>query len=173
MVVARFAAAVSAAVLVGWLWITFNGDTAMAHDHDHAHIGATKWDIFRAAAVAELMNAGGFLVLGAMAAALIKVAVPQAWFTAMGRYPWLTVLVMAALAVVLSLCSEADAFIAASFTHVSPTAQLVFLTVGPMVDITLMLMQSGAWGKKFVVLFVPTTVIMAILSANLWGSLLG
>ena len=43
-------------------------------------------------------------------------------------------LTLAALAVVMCICSEADAFVAASFTQFSPTAQLAFMVVGPMVD---------------------------------------
>ena len=44
---------------------------------------------------------------------------------------------MAGLAVVLAICSEADAFVAAAFGQFSPTARLAFLVVGPMVDVKL------------------------------------
>ena len=40
---------------------------------------------------------------------------------------------MGALAVVLSICSEADAFVASSLTEFSLTARLAFMVVGPMV----------------------------------------
>ena len=53
------------------------------------------------------------------------------------------VLALALLAVLLSICSEADAFVAASLTQFSLTARLVFLVVGPMIDLKLFAMQAG------------------------------
>ena len=52
--------------------------------------------------------------------------------------------VMMGFAYVLSLCSEADAFVASSFSHTfSPTALLAFLLYGPMMDFknTIMLLS--------------------------------
>lgn len=43
--------------------------------------------------------------------------------------------VMAALAVVLTLCSEADAFVAASPTMLRLPPRLVLLVVGPALDV--------------------------------------
>lgn len=169
MSIARFAASLLAAIFVGWCWVSFGSNIPMDGDAAHVHHGANKWELFRASALHDLMNAGGFLALGAMIASLIKVAVPKAWFQTLNDYPLAALLVMAALAVLLSLCSEADGFIAASFTHVSPTAQLVFLTVGPMIDLKLMAMQYGAWGRRFVTLFVPITLVASILMAAIVG----
>jgi hypothetical protein len=49
---------------------------------------------------------------------------------------------MMILAVALNLCSEADAFVAASFrsSPVPLSAQLAFMILGPMLDIKLILM---------------------------------
>lgn len=172
MVIARFVASLVAAIMIGWLWITFGARVPLTDDSAHVHHGASKADLFRASAVHDLMNAGGFLAMGAMIAALIKVSVPKSWFLTLNEYPVVAVLVMAALAIVLALCSEADAFIAASFTHVSPTAQLVFMVVGPMVDLKLFAMQYGAWGKKFVMIFTPIALICSIASAMIFGALI-
>jgi hypothetical protein len=49
------------------------------------------------------------------------------------------------LAVVLSLCSQADAFVAASFTSFPEPARLAFLAMGPMLDLKLFLM----WRQVF------------------------
>ena len=46
--------------------------------------------------------------------------------------PWWTILGL--FAVVVAMCSEADAFVAASLTAFSDTAKLAFMVVGPMVD---------------------------------------
>jgi hypothetical protein len=55
----------------------------------------------------------------------------------------LGVVTMARLAVVLALCSEADAFVASSLTILPLVPRLVFLVVGPAVDVKLFVMQSG------------------------------
>lgn len=172
MVAARLIASLLAAILVGWLWVSFGGKVATESSHNHEHVAPSKWELFRMSAMHDLLNAGGFLALGAMLASLIKVTVPAAWFSALNEYPLLVCLLMAALAVLLSLCSEADAFIAASFTQVSATAQLVFLVVGPMIDLKLIAMQYGAWGKRFVMRFVPMTLLISIVSALLVGGII-
>ncbi len=181
---ARLAASGGAAVAVGWLWVIignpFPGEedagasgccAAPGVDHSAAPrlSVAQRWEAFRAVAVHDLMNAGGYLCMGALCVALIKVAVPGSWLSAVGDSPWGGCVLMAVLAVVLALCSEADAFIAASFTLVSPTAQLVFMVVGPMVDVKLAAMQYGAWGGRFVRVFVPVTAVVAVCSAVVVG----
>jgi uncharacterized membrane protein YraQ (UPF0718 family) len=51
---------------------------------------------------------------------------------------------MMALAILLNLCSEADAFIAASFQGLMPMpAQMAFLLTGPMFDLKLLLMYQS------------------------------
>ena len=77
----------------------------------------------------------------------------------------LGVAVMATLAVVLALCSEADAFVAASMTMVPLLPRLVFLVVGPAVDVKLFAMQAGMFGRAFAARFAPCTFLVAIASA--------
>ena len=78
---------------------------------------------------------------------------------------------MALLAVVLSLCSEADAFVAASLTMVPLVPRLVFLVVGPAVDIKLFAMQSGMFGRAFAIRFAPATFVVATAAATIVGVL--
>ena len=137
MVWARFAASLAAACVVGWIWMrvrfTIDGvaDDACGHHHHRS------WEAFRVTAVQDFLQACGFLVIGAAIAALIKVAVPESALSVVTGNVWLGVAMMVLLAVVMSLCSEADAFVATSFVGVSPIAQLAFMVVGPMVDIKL------------------------------------
>ncbi|WP_196716738.1 permease [Actinomyces trachealis] len=172
MVWVRLVASLLAAVVVGWVWLALRQEAPAGRVSPHERGGASRAEVFRASAVHDLMNASGYLAAGAMVAALIKVVVPGAWFAVLDQHPVAAVLVMAALAVLLSLCSEADAFVAASFSGVSPTAQLVFLVVGPMVDLKLIAMQHGAWGWGFVLRFVPLTLAVAVVSGALVGVLL-
>ena len=82
-------------------------------------------------------------MVGAAAAATLQVLVPRSLLLAVADHPVLAVLVMGGLAVLLAICSEADAFVAASLREFSLTARLVFLVVGPAVDVKLIAMQSG------------------------------
>lgn len=84
----------------------------------------------------------------------------------------LGILTMALLAVVLSLCSEADAFVAASLTMLPLLPRLVFLVVGPAVDLKLFAMQAGMFGRAFALRFAPTTFVVATLVASGVGLLL-
>ena len=99
------------------------------------------------------------------AAAALHVVVPRWVFENLAAHLVLGVVVMAALAVVLALCSEADAFVAASMTMVPLLPRLVFLVVGPAVDVKLFAMQAGMFGRAFAARFAPTTLLVATASA--------
>ena len=117
----------------------------------------------------DFLHAGGFLVVGGLAAAVMNVAMPTEWMESISGNPVLAVLGLALLAVVLSICSEADAFVAASFTSFSLTARLAFLVVGPMIDLKLMSMQVGIFGRAFAWRFAPATFVVAVIMSSLIG----
>ena len=76
---------------------------------------------------------------------------------------------LALLAVLLSICSEADACSCAAClsSEFSLTARLAFLVVGPMVDLKLFAMQVGSFGPRFVVAFAPVTSLSRVPAAGL------
>jgi uncharacterized membrane protein YraQ (UPF0718 family) len=74
--------------------------------------------------------------------------------------------------VLLSLCSEADAFVAASLSQFSLTSRLVFLVVGPMVDLKLISMQAGVFGRSFMARFAPTTFVLAVVVGALTAAVI-
>ena len=76
---------------------------------------------------------------------------------------------LALLAVVMAICSEADAFVAASLTQFSPTARLTFMVVGPMVDVKLIALQAGTFGPRFAARFAPLTFAVAIAASVVVG----
>ncbi|MFG1688774.1 permease [Nonomuraea sp. NPDC049269] len=165
MVVARFTASLVVAVAAGWLWLRF-GRTELLRIRRHEHSS------FVEAMRHDLLHAGGFLIVGGLAAATLNVTVPREWLTTVADVPWLAILVLAALAVLLSICSEADAFVAASLTAFSPTAKLTFLVVGPMVDLKLIALQAGTFGRAFAVRFVPLTFVLAVTVSAVVGGIL-
>jgi uncharacterized membrane protein YraQ (UPF0718 family) len=83
--------------------------------------------------------------------------------------PVLSLLTLAVLAVVLAICSEADAFVAASLTGFSSTAQLAFMVVGPSVDLKLVALQSGSFGRSFALRFAPATFAVAVVASAIVG----
>ncbi|MFD7654064.1 permease [Actinosynnema sp. NPDC059797] len=173
MVPARFAGSLLTAMVMGWLWTRFGKAEWIAEralrrlpDRD----GRSRWAVFAETARHDLVDAGGFLVLGGVFAAAFNVLVPQSWLEALGGQIVLAVVVMALLAVVLALCSEADAFVAVSMTALPLLPRLVFLVVGPAVDVKLIALQSGAFGKSFAARFAPATFVVAIACALAAGA---
>ena len=72
------------------------------------------WDVCTHA-VEEFFSMGKYLVLGALIAAAVQTFVQTSTLLAIGQGPFSSPAVMMGLAYILSLCSEADAFIASSF----------------------------------------------------------
>ncbi|MGW5463300.1 permease [Streptomyces sp. NPDC003996] len=172
MVLARFLASLLVACAMGWLWQRLGRTDWLRPPAHGAHEGATKGEAFWSSVRHDTMHAGGFLVLGAMAAATLKAATPADWLRTTAGNPAFSVLALAVLAVLLSICSEADAFVAASLTQFSLTAKLVFLVVGPMIDLKLFAMQAGTFGRTFALRFAPATFALAIAGALVTGTVL-
>jgi uncharacterized membrane protein YraQ (UPF0718 family) len=172
MAIARGAASLVVAVAMGWLWLRVGKAEWIKLPHRPDLDDTSKARAFWAACRHDIMHAGGFLVLGAAAAATINVVVPAAWLQSLAGDPIISVIALATLAVLLSICSEADAFVAASLSQFSLTSRLVFLVVGPMVDLKLISMQAGVFGRRFMVRFAPTTFIAAILVGTAFGVVL-
>jgi uncharacterized membrane protein YraQ (UPF0718 family) len=172
MVVARGGASLVVAVLMGWLWLRLGKADWIRLPHRPDLDGVSKGRAFWSATRHDIIHAGGFLVLGAMAAATINVLVPERWLQTLAENPVLSVIALAILAVLLSICSEADAFVAASLSQFSLTSRLVFLVVGPMVDLKLISMQTGVFGRRFAFRFAPTTFVVAVIVASVTGLVL-
>ncbi|WP_078966831.1 permease [Streptomyces sp. WM6378] len=170
MVLARLLASLAASVAMGWLWIRL-GRTEWLRLADRPPAAADRGclDAFTRALQHDFLHAGGFLVLGAAAAATFNVAVPPSVLESFAGSPWLSVPLLGLLAVVLSICSEADAFVAASLSGFSPTARLAFMVVGPMVDLKLIALQSGTFGRAFALRFSTATFATAVLTATVVG----
>jgi hypothetical protein len=172
MVFARGIAGLIAAVMMGWLWLRLGRAEWIRLPHRPDLDGVSRGRAFWAACRHDVMHAGGFLVVGAAAAATINVVVPERWLQSLADSPVLSVLALAVLAVLLSLCSEADAFVAASLSQFSLTSRLVFLVVGPMVDLKLISMQTGVFGRRFASRFAPATFVTAVLVGVAVGAVL-
>jgi uncharacterized membrane protein YraQ (UPF0718 family) len=174
MVLGRLAASLATAVVMGWLWVRFGREEWLRPPKRRTGPGVSKtgWGRlleFRAGLQHDFLHSGGFLVLGAAAAATFNIAVPRSVLDLFTGSGWLSVLLLAVLAVVLCVCSEADAFVAASLSGFSPMARLAFMVVGPMVDLKLIALQAGTFGRAFAVRFSAVTWVVAVVSSVLVG----
>lgn len=173
VVLARFLASAVAACVVGFVWAAWGGDdrgpSPGADDH---HDDGSRFGTFVETAQHDFLHAGGFLIVGAATASSLQTLVPRSVLDGVGHRGWLGVAALAGLAVVLAVCSEADAFVAASLTQFSLTARLAFMVVGPMVDVKLVALQVGTFGRRFAVLFAPLTFCVAVAAAVVVGEVL-
>ncbi|USQ82809.1 permease [Streptomyces phaeoluteigriseus] len=174
MVLARLVASLVTAAVMGWLWLWRGREEWLkpAVRHTGHRPGQSRWTEFRRGFQHDFLHAGGFLVVGAMAAATFNVAVPRSVVDTFADSVWLSVLFLAVLAIVLAVCSEADAFVAASLTGFSPTARLTFMVVGPMVDLKLIALQAGTFGRAFAVRFSSATAVVAVVCSVIVGGVL-
>jgi uncharacterized membrane protein YraQ (UPF0718 family) len=121
----------------------------------------------------EFFEMGRYLVIGSLLAALLQTLVPQQVLAALGRGPVLSVVVMAVIAVLLSVCSTVDAFIALAFIGQFPTGALLsFLVYGPMVDIKSTLMFSRVFKRRGVVYLVMFPLLLTLVLTTVWNLVL-
>jgi uncharacterized membrane protein YraQ (UPF0718 family) len=171
MVLARLIASLATAVVMGWLWARFGKEEwlRLPKRSRTAASSPTGVKAFVAGLQHDFLHAGGFLVLGAAAAATFNIAVPRSILDIFTGSSWLSLLLLALLAVVLCVCSEADAFVAASLSGFAPAAKLAFMVVGPMVDLKLIALQAGTFGRAFAFRFSSTTWLVAVAGSTLVG----
>jgi uncharacterized protein len=172
VVAARFVASLITAVVVGLLWGKFGSDALLDRVRNRVIEGTTRWEAFSSTARHDFLHAGGWLVLGGITAATLQVVVPRTVLETIGGNEIYAVLAMATLAVLLAICSEADAFVAVGLTQFSMTSRLVFLVVGPVVDIKLVALQAGVFGRAFAMRFAPLALLVAVGVAVFTGQVL-
>ena len=181
------------AVLIGALVSRAQGKTVLkngsaapcgcghdGHHHDHAvsscgcgqaghgmtgkKKGVIKAVLFHTSA--ELQSVGMYLIFGAVIASGMQMFVPTAVLTGIGGGRIASIVIMMLLAFVLSLCSEADAFVASTFLlQFSSASVLAFLITGPMIDIKNTLMMLGSFKKGFVLRLILAILLVCFLLA--------
>jgi uncharacterized membrane protein YraQ (UPF0718 family) len=128
---------------------------------------------FAAGALGEFVEMGAVLVVGAALAALVQTLVPRAILLELGRGPVVSVAVMMAMAVVLSICSTVDAFVALAWAGTFTDGSLIaFLVLGPMIDIKSLLLMLTVFRPRVVLLaavVVTEAVFLLGLGLNYWA----
>lgn len=173
MVPGRFLLGFLVAIAAGWVLGGRSKDELLkpaprdVHEH-RVELGQpeARWRQFFIHFGNDFLFMGRFLLLGATVAAAIQTFLPASILTGVGGTPVVGLLVMMALAAALSLCSESDAFVAASFVQFGPSSQLAFLVFGPMVDAKLIALYGGTFRRGFV-----RTIVIVVAAATLVGTL--
>jgi uncharacterized membrane protein YraQ (UPF0718 family) len=171
MMWARVAATFGIAVVIGWVLLaaenrrkaadaTKNAVGAAALELPMLETAATTnaprprrspGEVFRHVinhAVIEFFEVGVFVVISAAVAALLQTFMPASVTQAIGDHPVLSVLVMMALAIILSLCSEADAFVARSLASLTTGGGVLgFLVIGQMIDLRNILLLPRVYDR--------------------------
>jgi uncharacterized membrane protein YraQ (UPF0718 family) len=119
----------------------------------------------------EFLEVSRYFVTGALLSSLLQVAVPPETFTRLGSSLVVAVLAMITLAFVLSVCSEADAFLGKAFLPLMPApAVIAFLVFGPMMDLkNAAMLRSVITGKQLIGLTTLLTVLVVAMGAVLQG----
>jgi uncharacterized membrane protein YraQ (UPF0718 family) len=173
MVLARIAMAVIVATALGLyarrLPQVFLHPNAERNDHAPGHDHARQSFIRKIGSVMihaarEFMDMGKFLIIGALAAAAFKTLLPEDIISFFSGYLFLSIAGMMILAILLSICSEADAFVAASFQAFPAGAHLAFVSIGPMVDLKLIGMFAVTFHRRMVLALIlgPSLLIFLL-----------
>jgi uncharacterized protein len=101
-----------------------------------------------------------YLMLGALIAAFTNICVDRKEMERLSTaFPALTILAMMGLVIVMCLCSEADAFVAASFTTMHPAAKVAFIVLGPMFDLKLLFMFTRVFRRRLIILIAVSALV--------------
>lgn len=118
----------------------------------------------------EFFRVGKYIVVGAFICAFVQTLVPKTVFTTINRFQGIQVIIMLLISSIMSVCSTSNAFIAKSFY---PTfglnSVLGFTVMGPMLDITNLMMLSDMLKWKFIMVLVTALLLIGFVVFTLLG----
>jgi uncharacterized membrane protein YraQ (UPF0718 family) len=110
----------------------------------------------------EFFNVGKFMILGTFLSSIFQNVVSLNNNMYISNDNRISLLIMIALAFLLSVCSTSDAFIAKSFLkQFSINSVMGFLVVGPMLDVKNTIMLLGSFKKKFVLKLILIILVVS------------
>lgn len=175
MVVGRAALGLVTALVAGWALgnegarelLRARQEDSPLHDHAHG-TSSNRPQAFVEHLTGDFFFMGKFLMVGAAFSAGFQTFLPQSLVSGVARTAVIGTLALMAIAFLSSLCSEADAFVAVSFTQFPLGSQLAFLVFGPVLDFKLMFLYGATFRKRFVLslaaVVAPTVLAGALLA---------
>ena len=172
ILIARLLGGYAVANLIGWLYSRHPDPDALLTDRfrdscavsleagrDRAGRGQRSLAQF----VVELRAVMPALVIGSALAGAVQVLVPRDALLAIGSNPALSIIAMIALAMIVSICSNVDAFFALSFASTfTPGSIVAFLLVGPLVDVKMLALLRTTFRTRVLAGLVVIVVLFAI-----------
>lgn len=115
----------------------------------------------------DLFTAGRYFIMGAAVASIFQSFVGRNVLLTISDMPMLAIAGMMILSFVLSICSDGDAFVAASFgkAFFPLSSQLAFMVMGPMLDLKLLMMYRIVFPRKTILTIIPTVTIVVFVHA--------
>jgi hypothetical protein len=176
MVLGRIGISAAAAVATGF-FMSFQKDffreDVLSQSHTHPAQPSTDFAELISHSAEEFFEMAKYLVIGAVFASAYRILIPRSVSMIFEPSQALSILFMMILAIILSICSEADAFVASSFTKFSPFAQLSFVTIGPVLDLKLLFMYTGTFKKKAIIYISIVPIIIVYALCNIIGLIAG
>lgn len=123
-------------------------------------------------AMRDFLDTGMYFAIGVMITSVFNTQVNQAIIDRVASNGLIATPAIMMLAVVLSLCSTSDAFIAAPMASFNAASKLAFLVFGPMMDIKLMFMYSGVFKRSVVVAMFFGLLIVIGVMASPWSQMI-
>jgi len=173
ILIARLLGGYAIANLIGWLYSRHPDPDGLLTDrfretcelvvHEPGGRGRRSLAQF----VIELRAVMPALVVGSALAGAVQVLIPRDALLAIGSNPALSIVAMIALAMVVSICSNVDAFFALSFASTfTPGSIVAFLLVGPLVDVKMLALMRTTFTTRTL----AGLVVVVILSAFAIGT---
>ncbi|OOM14275.1 permease [Clostridium saccharobutylicum] len=181
MVILRTAGGFVGAILIGIIVSTLQGDKDCLlldslESDNYCNCGCNTYignkNKFRAIIEhtnREFLDIARYLIFGAFISSIFQVVVSHGGFTFISENKILVIIFMMFLAFALSLCSEADAFVARSFlTQYSFSGVAAFLILGPMLDLKNLIMLAGGFRKTFIFKLILSTLSIVFIIAYIF-----
>jgi uncharacterized membrane protein YraQ (UPF0718 family) len=178
ILIARLLGGYAIANLIGWLYSRHPDpdgllterfrDTCDLQHAQGAAVGASgKWQRSVGQFIVELRAVLPALVIGSALAGAVQVLIPRDALLAIGSDPTLSIIAMILLAMVVSICSNVDAFFALSFASTfTPGSLVAFLLVGPLVDVKMLALLRTTFTTRVL----GGLVVIVVLSAFVIGT---
>ena len=177
ILIARLLGGYAIANLIGWLYSRHPDpdgllterfrDSCVLRQGEEPARGGVRLQRSLSQFVIELRAVMPALVIGSALAGAMQVLIPREALLAIGSNPALSIVAMIALAMVVSICSNVDAFFALSFASTfTPGSIVAFLLVGPLVDIKMLALMRTTFTTRTL----TGIVIVVVLSAFAIGA---
>jgi len=166
-----FIVGASIAYIGGYLFEarSFAGPSWHSHEDDNMDDSAEGLYQLLLHAGDEFFDVGKYLIISAFLAASIQIWVPKGALFQVAGSPYLAVAAIMILAIAMSLCSEADAFVARALANQFPLGSIMaFLVIGQIIDLrNIMLFAKNFRPSLFIFILLTSIGFTYLLSLSI------